>query len=1104
MKPPPLDRKTLRLLLEKFDLLTLFIEELGWDHGGTDENIEIDNEIFPLRAVAQKRGFGAYQCVSEGATPPHRTRQKITRSLAKIVHEHLIVFASADHSVHCWQWAKRDRGKTTRYLQHAYSKGQSAEALAQKLERLRFTLDEEDHVSIADASSRVASAFDVEKVTKRFYDRFKAEHQAFLKFISGISDLAGREWYASLMLNRMMFIYFIQKRSFLDGDPDYLRNRLETVAKTNGNGKFHSFYRIFLLRLFHEGLGQPEADRDPGLAHLIGEVPYLNGGLFDVHALESENPNIDIPDDAFKKIFDFFDAYQWHLDDRPLRNDNEINPDVLGFIFEKYVNQKQMGAYYTKEDITGYISRNTILPRLLDQAKEDCAIAFAPKQGIWRLLAEEPDRYIHPSVRHGITLDMFEEGDDRELEEPRSLPLHIANGLNDTAGRDEWNKSAPPEYALPTETWREHIARRQHYDELRRKLVAGEIFSVNDLITYNLDIEQFVEDAINYSEGPELVRAFWKAIRRISILDPTVGSGAFLFAALNVLEPLYNACLSAMRGLLDDLEYSKRSHQREKMSDFRKVLEEIDQHPSDTYFVLKSIVINNLYGVDIMEEAVEICKLRLFLKLVAQLETYEQIEPLPDIDFNIRAGNTLVGFISMDEIKERLGENFLRKQFLPQIIKSAEIAGHAFEEFQDMQAKHDFDASAFSEKKTELNRYFENLRGELDSYLAEDYGVQSYDGDKYRKWRRNYRPFHWLVEFHGIIQRGGFDIIIGNPPYVEQRDVNQYSVKGYKTASCGNLYAFVIERNTYLATRQARTGMILPHSSICTDRMVSFVSILESTGTSVWTSSYDIRPAKLFVGVDQRLMIYLSSGTSQFSKQETTFYSSRFHRWQEDFRLALLEQIKYTCALKSRFNSISKIGHTIEMQILDKIKNYSNIGHTRAKHGKTIYYHNAPRYWIRATDFEPYFWNERDGKKTSTQVKSIEVKNADYRAIVAILNSSLFYWWFLIWSDCRHLNRREIDTFPIGLQTMSDDAKRMLNRLSTQLMENFIQNKERKQATYMKTGKVVYDEFKQSPSKPIVDEIDYVLAPHYGFTDEELDFILNFDIKFRMGKMLML
>ena len=70
-----------------------------------------------------------------------------------------------------------------------------------------------------------------------------------------------------------------------------------------------------------------------------------HGGLFDVHEWEEHNPKIAIADNAFEKLFDFFDAYSWHLDERPLRNDNEINPDVLGYIFEKYVNQKQMGAY---------------------------------------------------------------------------------------------------------------------------------------------------------------------------------------------------------------------------------------------------------------------------------------------------------------------------------------------------------------------------------------------------------------------------------------------------------------------------------------------------------------------------------------------------------------------------------------------------------------------------------------------------------------------------------------------------------------------------------------------------------------------------------------
>src|SRR5262249_9235884 len=216
--------------------------------------------------------------------------------------------------------------------------------------------------------------------------RFKKEHEAFLKFIKGVKSQADAEWYASLMLNRLMFVYFIQKKGFLASDHDYLRNRMQTLQERKGKDKFLSFYRHFLLRLFHEGLGQQS--RSAELDALLGKVPYLNGGLFDVHQLESENPNIEIPDKAFEKIFDFFDAYRWHLDERPLRADNEINPDVLGYIFEKYINQKQMGAYYTKEDITEYIGKNTIIPFLFDAAEKKCAIAFKPGSAVWRLLSE--------------------------------------------------------------------------------------------------------------------------------------------------------------------------------------------------------------------------------------------------------------------------------------------------------------------------------------------------------------------------------------------------------------------------------------------------------------------------------------------------------------------------------------------------------------------------------------------------------------------------------------------------------------------------------------------------------------------------------------------
>ena len=89
--------------------------------------------------------------------------------------------------------------------------------------------------------------------------------------------------------------------------------------------------------------------------------------------------------------------------------------------------------------------------------------------------------------------------------------------------------------------------------------------------------------------------------------------------------------------------------------------------PTGAYFVLKSIIVGNLYGVDIMEEAVEICKLRLFLKLAAQADRVEKLEPLPDIDFNIRAGNTLVGFARLNEIQEALTYRMDFDQVLPDI-----------------------------------------------------------------------------------------------------------------------------------------------------------------------------------------------------------------------------------------------------------------------------------------------------------------------------------------------------------------------------------------------------------------------------------------------------
>jgi len=643
------DTTRIREPLRAFDFNKLFIEELGWDRHTSHLDVPVDGQVFALNAVAQKRGMVVYVCdpLPDGSTPDHATRRKVERQVSKSVLEHLILYVDKQKTAQVWQWVKREAGKPTACREHTYHRNQPGDALIQKLQAIAFSLAEEESLSLVDVTRRTRKAFDVERITKRFYDEFRKQHAAFLKFITGIPVKEDHEWYASVMLNRLMFIYFIQRKGFLDGDHDYLRIRLERTKREHGKDKFYSFYRYFLLRLFHEGLGGRA--RNPDLDKLLGRIPYLNGGLFDVHELEKPDRYgnaIQIPDEAFEAIFDYFDGWQWHLDERPLRSDKEINPGVLGFIFEKYINQKQMGAYYTEEDITDYISKNTVIPFLFDAARPKCKIAFENPNGptIWDLLKSDPERYIYPALLHG---------------KDKTLPANIAVGLNDVSQRVSWNKPAPTEFALPTEIWREVVARRKRCDELLAKLAGGEVRDINDLITLNLNIRQFAQDVIENCEGPELLRALWYAIIHVTILDPTCGSGAFLFAALNILEPLYEACLDRMEAFVEELDRSGEKHRPEKFSDFRKVLDSVAAHPNRSYFIFKSIILNNLFGVDIMEEAVEICKLRLFLKLAAQVEPDDTknnfgIEPLPDIDFNIRAGNTLVGFATYEEVKKAL------------------------------------------------------------------------------------------------------------------------------------------------------------------------------------------------------------------------------------------------------------------------------------------------------------------------------------------------------------------------------------------------------------------------------------------------------------------
>ena len=685
------------------------------------------------------------------------------------------------------------------------------------------------------------------------------------------------------------------------------------------------------------------------------------------------------------------------------------------------------------------------------------------------------------------------------------LPPEIAEGLDTTRPnlierRKPWNKPAPAEYALPTEIWREVVARRQRHEELWLKLVDGQVHEVNDLITYNLDIPQFTQDVVENCEGPELLRAFWKALLNIRILDLTCGSGAFLFAALNLLEPLYEGCLERMAAFLEEMERSGGKHRPDKFGNFRRVLDDVSRHPNRRYYILKTIIVHNLYGVDIMDEAVEICKLRLFLKLVAQVERVEAIEPLPDIDFNIRAGNTLVGFTSLEEVQKALTTGANGQMFLPtpeitaQLARIEEDADSAHRAYQQFQAQQMAQGTVTAQDKAALRARLDSLNAELHRALAHTYAVDP-TTPPYEPWLASHKPFHWLSDFYGIMQADGFDVIVGNPPYVEYSKVmGEYTLPKRFTPYATNLYSACCFRADELRTRGGYAGFIVPISLPSTDRMKPLRDWLIRDAT-VHFVSFSTRPSKLFEGAEQRLTLYIQSPSAKPS-----LYSGGYMKWFTEERHALFPNIEYVAVvpLSNRHNIWPKTRGKLHWSVITKMLDSESMEDMRMLgDGAQLFYKNTGiRYFSTVTLRPPKCWINGVATPSSRET-TLSVKPKHLHSAHATLLSTTFFVYYEATSNCRDLNPSDIHLFPVPDLSRSFAE---LGRLSLLIESDYTTKAHIIRMRNKLTGLVELESLTPAGSKPIIDEIDRVLAQHYGSTEEELDFIINYDIKYRMGR----
>ena len=1049
----------------------------GWDNDRVQyPPIEVDDCVYMFKSIAQKSGFRVVECTPlPGATIPGRSvRNRIESKFSQMSHDHIIIFTDSIRKGQVWQFVYRTLSQGTKRIEVEYDVRMNPEKIYERASGLVFGLDEEDHITIIDVIERVRGSLVVnaEKVTKKFYDHFRTQRKVMIDSIVGIDDLSDKEWYASLMINRLMFCYFIQKRRFLDNDMNYLNNKLADCKKHGVDG-FYSFYKNFLLVLFHDGLSSCE--RNAELIATIGNVPYLNGGLFDVHSLERKYPGISIPDETFEKLFAFFDKWDWHLDSNNISSSaNEINPDVLGYIFEKYINDRaKLGAYYTKEDITDYMAKSSIIPAILDKVQVQYPIAFEKDGTIWSFLRNSGDTYIFEPVKHGIEIV------DTLLADTTSLSSPAPEGIN--TGK---------------ETWRDVINRKAQYERLVKLISDGGIDTSDDFVAENLDICSFIYDLINTTEDYGFLYAFYGVLKSFSVLDPTCGSGAFLLAALNILEPLYEGCLSKFEYMLQQGKVDESTH--------AFVLDDVSAYssaPNKSFWIQKRIIANNLYGVDIISEAVETSKLRLFLKLMACVEpNYAKsnmgVEPLPDMDYNIRSGNSLNGYISLRDVNSAFSYLPIeqRKASIQDITIKCTDLRNLLRSYRSLQFDSPYDIASRENTKRKINKLLGAVNEMLNKALYHTSSETNYD-----KWFEKTKPFHWIIDFLDIMDiKRGFDAVIGNPPYVKNAEIEQlYSISQFKTYGCGNVYTCFAERATSLSNQEASLAMILQLPIVCTDGMEPARKFLFDNYHMLAFATFDDRPGKLFDELQHiRVAIILAKKAG-----DRVLFTTSFNRWYSEVRSILFEQLRYYRCDNPRIDgSIPKIGDPQLNAILRKLASYNEkFGDVYSRSSSyQAYYHNAPLYWIRGSKSAPYFWNEREGEKTSSQYKAYGVNNkTQLTLLLSVLNSSLFYMWFVVYGDMRHLNRREIDTFPIC--RISGDMEERLTSLLGRLMQDYEDHKTRKECIYKSTGLVKYDEYHPKHSKPFMDLIDAELAKCYGLSPEETDYVINYDLKYRMG-----
>lgn len=539
-------------------------------------------------------------------------------------------------------------------------------------------------------------AFSIEKVTDEFFEQYKALFlgltEQFDKDQNGLKEqlaAAGIDIprFTKKLLGQIVFLYFIQKKGWLgvpkngkwgEGQKKYLQQLYDDAVD---NGK--NFFGDYLQHLFYEALAHIHNDENiKGYYKTLGcKVPFLNGGLFEAD-YDWQSSHITIPNHLFRNdekvnktgdvgtgVLDVFDRYNFTIkEDEPLEKEVAVDPEMLGKVFENML------------EVTERKSKGAF---------------YTPREIVHYMCQESLIHYLDNAVNtYAKTYQQL--GDNQ------------TNLFGNGGKKGQQSLMQEKDQIIISKDDIEVFIRKGFFalENDQRILLKGKETS-----TYTFKLPESIRGHADLLD---------KKLADIKVCDPAIGSGAF---PVGMLHEIVNARLVLRQYLKNQKNHSNQSNHINHSS---------DNIPDNYAYQLKRHTIQeSIYGVDIDASAIDIARLRLWLSLVVDEEDLDNIEALPNLDYKIVCGNSLIG----------LPENAMYDENIKNELEK--LKDDFFNETDD------------KNKKKLRNQINSKIRVLLDS--AEQWCNYKIDFD--------FKLFFSEVWHYNK----GFDIVIGNPPYVEHK-----------------------------------------------------------------------------------------------------------------------------------------------------------------------------------------------------------------------------------------------------------------------------------------------------------------------------------------------